>query len=81
MTDLFGGAAPYYARYRAGHGEPAIEQLAMTFGDDRTVLDLGCGPGTVAIPLARRVREVLAVDPAWEQVTVTEVLVARRPPA
>ncbi|MBF8189149.1 class I SAM-dependent methyltransferase [Nonomuraea sp. K274] len=66
MTDLFGGAAPYYAKYRAGHGEPAIERLAMTFGQDSTVLDLGCGPGTVAIPLARRVREVLAVDPDEE---------------
>ncbi|MEV4174159.1 class I SAM-dependent methyltransferase [Nonomuraea sp. NPDC049709] len=66
MEDLFGGAAPYYAKYRSGHGDPAIEHLAMTFGSDSTVLDLGCGPGTVAIPLARRVREVLAVDPDEE---------------
>jgi ubiquinone/menaquinone biosynthesis C-methylase UbiE len=63
MGDLFGGAAPYYAKYRTGHGDPAIEHLAMTFGADSTVLDLGCGPGTVAIPLARRVRRVLAADP------------------
>lgn len=63
MTDLFGGAAPYYARYRAGHGDMAIERLATTFGADSRVLDLGCGPGTVTIPLARRVREVIAVDP------------------
>ncbi|MFG1707920.1 class I SAM-dependent methyltransferase [Nonomuraea sp. M3C6] len=66
MRDLFGGAAPYYAKYRSTHGDPAIEHLAMTFGRDSTVLDLGCGPGTVAIPLARRVREVLAVDPDEE---------------
>ncbi|MEV4106421.1 class I SAM-dependent methyltransferase [Nonomuraea sp. NPDC049695] len=66
MTDLFGGAAPYYAKYRSGHGDPAIEHLAMTFGRDSTVLDLGCGPGTIAIPLARSVREVLAVDPDEE---------------
>jgi SAM-dependent methyltransferase len=38
----------------------------MTFGADSTVLDLGCGPGTVAIPLAGRVRAVLAVDPDEE---------------
>ncbi|MFI7699005.1 class I SAM-dependent methyltransferase [Nonomuraea sp. NPDC049480] len=63
MTDLFGGAAHYYARYRADHGDAAIEHLAGTFGPDSSVLDLGCGPGTVAIPLARRVREVTAVDP------------------
>ncbi|WP_431911002.1 class I SAM-dependent methyltransferase [Nonomuraea jabiensis] len=63
MTDLFGGAAPYYAKYRSDHGDQAIEHLARTFGPDAIVLDLGCGPGTVAIPLARSVREVLAVDP------------------
>ncbi|MBE1585959.1 class I SAM-dependent methyltransferase [Nonomuraea angiospora] len=63
MTDLFGGAAPYYAKYRSDHGDQAIGHLARTFGPDGTVLDLGCGPGTVAIPLARSVREVLAVDP------------------
>ncbi|TDC02182.1 class I SAM-dependent methyltransferase [Nonomuraea longispora] len=77
MTDLFGGAAPYYAKYRAGHGDPAIEHLAMTFGDDGTVLDLGCGPGTVAIPLARRVRDVLAVDPDAEMLAEGRRLAAR----
>ncbi|NUR90965.1 MAG: class I SAM-dependent methyltransferase [Nonomuraea sp.] len=66
MNDLFGGAAPFYAKYRADHGDPAIDHLARTFGPDAVVLDLGCGPGTVAIPLARRVREVLAVDPDEE---------------
>ncbi|WP_049564939.1 class I SAM-dependent methyltransferase [Nonomuraea sp. SBT364] len=63
MSDLFGGAAPYYARYRASHGEEAIAHLAREAGADARVLDLGCGPGTVAIPLAARVREVIAADP------------------
>ncbi|MEV0821056.1 class I SAM-dependent methyltransferase [Nonomuraea rubra] len=66
MEDLFGGAAPYYAKYRTRPGDPAIEHLAMTFGGGSTVLDLGCGPGTIAIPLSRRVREVLAADPDEE---------------
>jgi SAM-dependent methyltransferase len=63
MTNLFGGAAPFYAKYRPGHGEEAIGCLARAFGPGSRVLDLGCGPGTVAIPLARAVREVIAVDP------------------
>ncbi|MEV4468154.1 class I SAM-dependent methyltransferase [Nonomuraea sp. NPDC049504] len=63
MADLFGGAAPSYAKYRTRPPEPAIAHLAAAFGADSTVLDLGCGPGTLAIPLAGRVREVLAVDP------------------
>ncbi|MEO3805561.1 class I SAM-dependent methyltransferase [Nonomuraea sp. B1E8] len=66
MEDLFGGAAPYYASYRPGHGQAAIDHLAETLGADSRVLDLGCGPGTIAIPLARRVKSVLAVDPAQE---------------
>ncbi len=63
MSGLFAGAAPYYARFRAGHGREAIEHLARALGADARVLDLGCGPGTVAIPLAPLVREVVAVDP------------------
>jgi SAM-dependent methyltransferase len=66
VKDLFGGAAPYYAKYRADYGDAAIDALARAFGADSTVLDLGCGPGTVAIPLARRVREVIAADPDEE---------------
>ncbi|MET7328002.1 class I SAM-dependent methyltransferase [Nonomuraea sp. NPDC005650] len=77
MADLFGGAAPYYAKYRPGHGDSAIERLAKTFGADGTVLDLGCGPGTVAIPLARGVREVLAVDPDEEMLETGRRLAAR----
>lgn len=79
MADLFGGAAPYYARYRFRHPEPAIEHLAAAFGADSTVLDLGCGPGTVAIPLAGRVREVLAVDPDEGMLAEGRRLAARSP--
>jgi SAM-dependent methyltransferase len=79
MTDLFGGAAPYYARYRARYGDQAIEHLAATFGPDSSVLDLGCGPGTVAIPLARHVREVTAVDPDEEMLAEGRRLAAQVP--
>ncbi|MET8862610.1 hypothetical protein ABZW11_06595 [Nonomuraea sp. NPDC004580] len=48
MADLFGGAAPYYAKYRTRPPEPAVTHLAAEFGADSTVLDLGCGPGTLA---------------------------------
>ncbi|MEU6725351.1 class I SAM-dependent methyltransferase [Nonomuraea wenchangensis] len=63
MGSPFSGAAPYYATHRLDHGEEAIAHVAAVLGGDETVLDLGCGPGTVAIPLAPHVREVLAVDP------------------
>jgi ubiquinone/menaquinone biosynthesis C-methylase UbiE len=66
VEDLFGSAAPYYARYRPVYGEAAVEHLARELGADNRVLDLGCGPGTIAIPLASQVKTVLAVDPAEE---------------
>ncbi|MDD3835646.1 MAG: class I SAM-dependent methyltransferase [Sulfurimonas sp.] len=34
----------------------------MDTSKDDTVLDIGCGPGTLAIPLAKMVKEVIAID-------------------
>ncbi|MFI6292060.1 class I SAM-dependent methyltransferase [Nonomuraea sp. NPDC050790] len=79
MDDLFGGAAPYYAKHRADHGDAAIDLLAKAFGSRATVLDLGCGPGTVAIPLSERVARVLAVDPAEGMLAEGRKLGAGRP--
>jgi SAM-dependent methyltransferase len=61
---LFQGAAPYYARYRPGYPGALLDLVAAAAGLDGTgrLLDLGCGTGNVAIPLASRVEEVVAVD-------------------
>jgi SAM-dependent methyltransferase len=70
MTDpgprgLFQGAAWYYARYRRGYPDAVIGLIVRRFGLDGTtpVLDLGCGTGQLAIPLAARGVPVHAVDP------------------
>jgi len=34
----------------------------MQIDGDEVVLDIGCGPGTLAIPLAKRVKHVIAID-------------------
>lgn len=64
MTRPFRTTAPYYARYRPAYPPELITRLAEAAGVDRDarVLDLGCGPGTVAIPFAARAGEVVAVD-------------------
>jgi len=60
----FRTAAPYYERYRLAYPPELIAQLAAATGLDKgaRVLDLGCGPGTLAIPLAEYAGEVVAVD-------------------
>ena len=61
----FAEAAPYYG-FRAPYAPQALAYVRETFRLDKTsrVLDLGCGPGTLAIPLSRMVGCVLAIDPS-----------------
>jgi len=70
MSDemLFRGAAPYYSRFRRGYPPELLELLAERAGLDGLgrLLDLGCGTGQLAVPLAARVEEVVAVDPEAE---------------
>ncbi len=63
--DLFGGAAEDYARFRPPYARQAINHVITAFGLGRRdrVLDLGCGPGTLTIPFAQVVANVVAMDP------------------
>jgi ubiquinone/menaquinone biosynthesis C-methylase UbiE len=60
----FAEAAVHYRNGRARYASRAILYVCETFQLTATsrVLDLGCGPGTLAIPLATHVGEVVAVD-------------------
>jgi ubiquinone/menaquinone biosynthesis C-methylase UbiE len=61
----FTGTAPYYDRFRAPYPKVAFDFIVEAFAlsDKVRALDLGCGPGTIAIPLSYRVAEIVAVDP------------------
>lgn len=67
-SGLFQGAARFYARYRPGYPDAAFDLLIQRFalGPETAVLDLGCGTGQLALPLARRGIPVHAVDPDIE---------------
>jgi len=63
--DPFRSAERYYASHRPDYGDPPVAHLADSFdlGADDRVLDLGCGTGQVAVPLADHVGAVVGMDP------------------
>lgn len=66
--ELFRDTAWYYARFRPPYPREAIDMVVEHFElrPGSSAIDLGCGTGQVAIPLARRGIEVGAVDPSPE---------------
>jgi ubiquinone/menaquinone biosynthesis C-methylase UbiE len=62
--DLFKGTAWYYARYRPAYPAEVFQLIRKKFGLNGSgcLLDLGCGPGDLAIPLAQYFEKVVALD-------------------
>ena len=82
MTDRspFEAAAPFYDRFRAPYPPEAVDYIVSAFGlDDRArVLDLGCGPGSLSIPLSLSAAEVVAIDPDESMLAEGKTLAAAR---
>ncbi|GAA1382389.1 class I SAM-dependent methyltransferase [Kitasatospora putterlickiae] len=72
VPDFSGEVAAYYAEYRRGYPPAVLDALVRTFALDAhpgvgdVALDLGCGTGQLALPLAARVRTVIGMDPEPE---------------
>ncbi|MDT0319160.1 class I SAM-dependent methyltransferase [Streptomyces millisiae] len=82
---LFAGTAPYYRRGRLPYAPGLAGALAGALRLDGRgrLLDVGCGPGTVALGLAHLFAEIVGVDPdggmlAEAEREATEVGVADR---
>ena len=62
---LYKGSAPYYLRGRPPYSSALAEMLAWECGLDGTgrLLDVGCGPGVLAVQLAPFVNDVVGLDP------------------
>ena len=63
-VDAFAGTAVYYAQYRVPYPKALTDDLLKRTGisGDGKLLDLACGPGRIAIPLASSFRDVWAID-------------------
>lgn len=70
MSGFFSGKAKYYATYRKGYPQEVFDTIISRFHltPESWILDLGCGPGNIAIPLANHGLRVHAVDPEPEMI-------------
>jgi len=70
--DAFAGTARYYTRYRLPYPDVLMDDLRMRTGitGKGRLLDLGTGPGRVALPLASFFDAVWAVDLEPEMIDV-----------
>jgi len=64
-ADAFAEAADWYLRYRLPYPAPLLDEIVSRAGLHEgagRLLDLGCGPGRLALALAPRFAEVWALD-------------------
>jgi SAM-dependent methyltransferase len=68
--DLYRGTAPYYDRYRPPYPDALLDDLRwrLPVSGKGRLLDLACGTGQIALPLADDFPEVWAVDQEKEAV-------------
>jgi ubiquinone/menaquinone biosynthesis C-methylase UbiE len=64
MNTLFEGTSEYYSQYRPEYPQAMFEDIVTKYnlGESGRLLDIGCGPGVLAIPLSKYFEEVVAVD-------------------
>jgi SAM-dependent methyltransferase len=76
--EAFRGTAAAYLRHRLPYPATLLEDLLARVRGRERLLDLACGPGRLALPLARSFRDVWAVDLEPEMIAAGEAEASRR---
>jgi len=71
-VDAFAGTADYYRRFRIPYPDALLRDLIarVGLGSQAALLDLGCGPGRLTLPLAPQFHAVVALDLEPEMIQV-----------
>lgn len=79
MPRRFRTAAAHYLQGRAAYAAGLFPRIARTcgLGLEHRVMDLGCGPGQIAVALAPLAGEVVGIDPEPEMLAVAAEAAAR----
>jgi SAM-dependent methyltransferase len=75
----FDSTAPYYARYREPYPASFFREVALRVGlqGNERLIDIGCGPGSLAVGFARFVGSSVGVDVETEMLAAARVEAAR----
>jgi SAM-dependent methyltransferase len=75
----FDSTAPYYARYREPYPASFFREVARREGleGNQRLIDIGCGPGSLAVGFAPFVRSCVGVDVETEMLAAARVEAAR----
>jgi ubiquinone/menaquinone biosynthesis C-methylase UbiE len=78
QMDVFKGSSKYY-KYRPQYPKEVIDLIVANLPDKKgDLLDIGAGPGTLAIPLSHYFNRVVAVEPSREMIDEGKILATER---
>lgn len=64
INEYWDGQSPRYNRGHNACHSPIVDRLEKYINSDTTVLDIGAGTGALTIPLAKKAKKVISIEPS-----------------
>ena len=64
VNEYWDDQSPRYDRGHDAYRSPVVDRLDRHIDSDTTLLDVGAGTGTLTIPMAKKVKKVLSIEPS-----------------